>query len=275
MTVLAMTAAAACGGGGGDDAADDDIDGGAPTSAGAPASTAAVPTTTPGTTIAPTSLTLKVTDVRLINSEESDSGMRILLPAGVASASVTIASGLPSPNRVISVCQANDLDRRQSTAACRTPANGEAVNVNLGTAATGVELIQVGVSGAGAEGNTTALGEVTIRYTTSSRQITARLPQIAGSDSAGGRPTFGLTPASTNGAYRAQLNWTIIPVFGGTDSRARVEIVQGANVTNQANSTASEARLEGTLSPPGEASVRINNVGTAAMVSPKLTLLLP
>lgn len=268
---LAMTAAAACAGGGGDDA-DDDIDAGAPTTAAGPATTVAVPTTT-GTTIPPTSLTLKVTDIRLINSEESDSGMRILLPAGVASASVTV-TGLPTPNRVISVCQANDLDRRLTTAACRQPANGEAVNVNLGSAATGIEVVQAGLSAAGPEGNATALDDVTIRYTASSREVRARLPQIAG-ESAGGRPAFSLTPASTSGAYRAQLNWTVIPVFGGTDSRSRLELVQGGSVTKEANGTASEARLEGTVSPPGEATLRIQNVGTAAMVTPKLTLLLP
>ena len=273
VLVLAMTAAAACGGGGGVDT-EDDIDAGAPTTAAGPATSAGVPTTSAGTTVPPTTLTLKVTDVRLINSEESDSGMRILLPDGVASASVTV-TGLPTPNRVISVCQANDLDRRLSTAACRTPANGEAVNVNLGSAATGVEVVQAGVTGPGPEGNSTALGEVTIRYTASSREMRVRLPQIAGGESGGGRPAFSLTPASASGAYRAQLNWTVIPVFGGTDSRGRLELVQGGTVAKEANSTASEARLEGTVSPPGEASIRIQNVGTAAMVTPKLTLLLP
>ncbi|HJV08489.1 MAG TPA: hypothetical protein VJ653_02385 [Acidimicrobiales bacterium] len=272
--VVLLTAAAACGGGGGGDT-DDDIDAGAPTSAAGPTTTAGrAPTTVAGTTVPAATLTLKIADVRLINSEESDSGMRVLLPAGVASASVTL-TGVPTPNRVVSVCQANDLDRRLSTAACRTPANGEAVTVNLGSVATGVEIIQVGVSGAGAEGNSTNLSDVTIRYAASSREMSIRLPQIAGSDAAGGRPTFGLTPASTNGAYRAQLNWTIIPVFGGTDNRGRLEVVQGANVVNQANSTATEAKLEGTLSPPGEAAIRIQNVGTAAMVTPKLILLLP
>lgn len=115
---------------------------------------------------------------------------------------------------------------------------------------------------------------MTIRYSASSREIRARLPQIAGSDSAPSPPAFSLTLASTNGAYRAQLNWTVIPVFGGTDSRGRLEVVQGASVTNQANSTASEARLEGT-SPPGEADLRIQDVGTAAKMTPKLTILLP
>jgi len=270
--VLAMTTAAACGGGGG--GTDDDIDAGAPTTAAGPATTSPVPTTTAGTTVPATNLTLKLTDLRLINSEESDNGMRILLPAGVASASVTL-NGVPSPNQVIRVCQANELDRRLSTAACRAPASGEAVNVTLGSAATGVEIVQVGVSGPGAEGNSTALGEVTIRYTASSREMSARLPQVAGGDSGGARPSFALTPASTNGAYRATLNWTVIPVFGGTDSRCRLELVQGGNVVDQASSTGTEARLEGTLSPPGEAAVRIQNVGTAAMVSPKLTLRLP
>ncbi|MDP1805662.1 MAG: hypothetical protein Q8K72_10885, partial [Acidimicrobiales bacterium] len=148
-----MTAVAAgCGSSGGDDT-DTDVE---PAPERPPLSTSVVPTTSGGTTVPATNLTLRLTDVRVVNSEESDSGMRIMLPAGVATASVTV-NGLPSPNRVISVCQAKELDRRLSGAACRTPANGEAVTVTLGAAATGVEIAQVGVSGSGPEGNITNL----------------------------------------------------------------------------------------------------------------------
>lgn len=261
--------AAGCGGSGGDET-DTEVE---PAPERPPLSTSAVPTTSGGPTVPATNLTLRLTDVRVVNSEESDSGLRVLLPAGVATASVTV-NGLPSPNRVISVCQARELDRRLSAAACRTPANGEAVTVTLGSAATGVEIAQVGVSGSGPEGNITALSDVTIRYAASSREVSLRLQEIAGGD-AGGRPTFTMTPAGS-GTYRAQLNWKIIPVFGGTDSRGQIELLQGGNVTAQAEGANTQAQFSGTA-PAGatDLAIRIRNIGAAAMVTPQLTATFP
>jgi hypothetical protein len=268
--VLAMAAAVSgCGGKGGGDTGDD----AAPPSTGV-ATTAPVPSTAGGTTVPPTNLSLRITDVRLVNSEESDSGMRVLLPAGVGSASVTL-TGLPSPNRVISVCQARELERRFSGAACRTPASGETVTVTLGSAASGVEIVQVGVSGPGPAGNSAALEEVSIRYAASSRELRIRLPQIAAGD-AGGRPTFALTPPSADGAYRATLNWTVIAVFGGSPANAQLELLSGGSQVNQAQSTASEVRLTGTVPPPvGDVAIRAQNVGSSALVTPNLVAVLP
>ncbi len=268
MVLALALVAAACGG-------DGDEDGGAaPTTVPAPATTAAVATTAGGTTVPAATVTLRITDIRLLNSEESDNAVRILLPAGVPSASVTVA-GLPSPNRIVSVCQADDLDRRLSTAACRMPASGEAVNVALGSAAKGVEIVQAGVSGTGPEANTTNLGDITIRYAASSREVNVRLSQIAAGES-GTRPTFALTPAGTSGAYQARLTWTVIQVFGGTPSSALVELVQGGNVANRAEGGGLEVRLNGSVSPPGtEAAIRVQNAGSSALVSPKLALTLP
>ena len=273
VLALAMTVAAAgCGADGGDDG--DDAAAPNPSPAGNSATTVSVPPTGGGTTVAPTNLTLRVTDVRLVGSEEADSGMRILLPAGVTTASVTIA-GLPSPNRVISVCQARELERRMSTAVCRTPASGEAVTVALGSAASGVEVVQAGASGTGAAGSLTTLEEVTIRYAASSRELNVRLPQIAAGES-GGTPSFGLTPASSDGAYRATLNWTVIPVFGGTDSRGQLQLLQGGSESGQAQTGANAVQLTGNVSAPaGDAAIRVRNLGSAAMVGPTLSVLLP
>jgi hypothetical protein len=196
-----------------------------------------------------------------------------MLPAGVTGASITV-TGLPTPNRVISVCQANELERRLSTAACRVPANGEAVTLPLGSDTTGVEIIQVGVSGAGPGANVTSLEEVTIRYTASSREVNVRLPQIASGESSG-RPTFTLTPAGPSGDYRASLTWSVIQVFGGSSSSARIELLQGANAANKTEGGGLDVRLNGTLAPASEASIRVSNVGASALVSPKLALLLP
>ncbi len=267
---LALTAAAAgCGGGG----TTDEIEAapGTPTSV---ASTVAVPSTAAGTTVPGASLTLRMTDLRLLNSEESDNGLRILLPAGVTTASVSVV-GLPSPNRVISVCQANDLERRMSAGACRMPANGEAVTVALGSAASGVEIVQSGVAGTGPAANTTTLDEVTIRYSAGTREVNVRLPQIASGES-GGRPTFSLTPAGSSGSYRANLTWTVIQAFGGTPSNALVELVQNGSSVNKAEGGGLDVRLTGAVPSPGsEAAIRVGNIGSSAMVSPKLALLLP
>jgi hypothetical protein len=270
VVVLAIAAlATGCGGDGG--GTDDAVDGATPTTA--PGTTAPAPSTG-GTTVPPSDLTLRINDVQLVNSEESDNAVRILLPAGVASASVTV-TGLPSPNRVISVCQANDLERRLTTAACRMPASGEAVTVTLGSAASGVEIVQAGVSGSGPAGNTTTLEEVTIRYAASSREVNVRLPQIAAGES-GSRTAFSLTPPSTNGAYRARLTWTVIQVFGGTPSNAQVELLQGGNTVNSAEGGGLDVRLEGAVpAPVGESAIRVRNIGSSAMVGPKLALLLP
>ena len=78
--MLVMTAVAAgCGSSGGDDT-DTEVE---PAPERPPLSTSAVPTTSGGTTVPATNLTLRLTDVRVVNSEESDSGMRVMLPAGV------------------------------------------------------------------------------------------------------------------------------------------------------------------------------------------------
>lgn len=268
---LGLLAAAACGGGGGgqsDDAA------APPNTTSAPVATTTAAAAGATTTVAGSNLSLRMTDVRLANSEESDNAVRVLLPAGVTTATVSI-TGLPNPNRVISVCQANALDRRLPTAVCRMPAAGETATLPLGSGATGVEIIQVGVTGTGPAANTTTLDEVVIRYAAASRDVSVRLPQIEAGES-GGRPSFGLTPAGQNGAYKAVLNWTVVQVFGGSPSNAQLEVVQGANSVNKASGGALEVQLTGNVpSGAGDAVVRATNIGSSALVNARLTLTLP
>ena len=263
-TWLAMAVAAAgCGSDSGEGS-----DGSASPSIAAPTTTVPVPSTAP-----PTNLTLRITDVRLVISEESDRGMRVLLPDGVTTASVTL-TGVPSPNRVISVCQARDLDGETGGAACRTPASGEAVTVTLGTTAKGVEVVHAAASGTGSSTNSFALDEVTIRYAASSREVNARLPQIAEGGS-GGRPTFGLMPASSDGTYRATFSWKVIAAFGGTPSTGQIDVVEGGRVINQAQG-GGEVRLSGNVPTPGaDVAIRVQNPGSSLLVTPKLTALLP
>jgi hypothetical protein len=67
----------------------------------------------------------------------------------------------------------------------------------------------------------------------------------------------------------------VIQVFGGTPSSAQLELVQSGAVTKQAQSNAADVRLEGTVTPGAEGAVRVSNTGTSALVTPKLSLLLP
>ncbi|MEW6154016.1 MAG: hypothetical protein AB1673_08530 [Actinomycetota bacterium] len=264
ITLLAAIslATAACGGGGGGDA-----------SATSTTTTAAPTTTTAAPTGPVTELTLRVTEVRLINSEDSDSGMRVLLPPGVPSASVTLA-GLPSPNRVISVCQARELAARMLGATCRMPQNGEAVTIELGQAASGIEIAQVGVVGPGPEGNSAAIEQLTVRYSAGSREVSVRLPQIAAGEGAG-RPTFAMTPAATTGEFQAALSWVAIPQFGGTVSAGQLELLRDGEPV-QTESSAADTRMSGTVAPPGAAAaIRVQNSGSTALVTPTVTLLLP
>ena len=260
---LAMTVTAAgCG-----------SDGGESPSVTAAPTTVPVPSTAPGTTVPPTNLTLRITDVRLVISEESDRGLRVLLPDGVTSASVTL-TGVPSPNGVISVCQARDLDGEAGGAACRRPASGEAVTVTLGTTAKGVEVVHTAASATGASTNSFALAEVTIRYAASSREVNVRLPQIAPGDS-GGRPTFGLSPASADGTYRATFGWKVIAAFGGTPNSGQLEVLEGSRVINQSQGSG-EVQLSGNVpTPVADAAIRVQNSGSSLLVTPKLTALLP
>jgi hypothetical protein len=264
MIVLAL---AACGSDG--DSASDDLD----SSQAATTTTAPVPTTVGGTTVPPTNLTLRISDLRLVISEETNRGVRVLLPAGVTSASVTLPE-IASPNRVVSICQTQDLNAVMSAAACRTPTGSEPVTVALGSAARGVEIIHLATPTAGPGDNTFTVEEVQISYAASSREINVRLPQIDAGDAAG-RPTFALTPASADGRYRATFAWRVIPTFGGTPSQGQLEVVRGGTAVAQGQGSP-EVEIDGTApAPAADLAVRASNLGTSLLVSPVLNLLLP
>jgi hypothetical protein len=264
---LAMTVlAAGCG-----------SDGDAGDEAGSPSGTAAtttvpVPSSAAGTTVPPRDLTLRITNVRLAISEEADRGMRVLLPAGVTTASVTL-TGVPSPNRVISVCQIQDLDGQAGGSACRTPAGGEAVTVTLGSEAKGVEVVHAAMSTTGSSASSFPMEGLTIRYSASSREVNVRLPEMEPGDS--GPTAFALTPVSADGAYRATLTWRVIAAFGGTPSNGQIEVLDGGRAVNQRQGTG-EVQLSGNVpTPVTDAAIRVQNLGTSLLVTPKLSVLLP
>jgi hypothetical protein len=67
----------------------------------------------------------------------------------------------------------------------------------------------------------------------------------------------------------------VIGVFGGAPSSGQLELLQGGAVINQAQGGA-DVRLNGNVPPPaGDVAIRVRNPGAAALVSPKLTVVLP
>jgi hypothetical protein len=155
------------------------------------------------------------------------------------------------------------------------PANGEALTVALGSAASGVEIVQVGAQSGVPAISPVTLDDVTVRYAASTRDVSVRMPQIATGDSAG-RPAFSLTPAGTTGTYSATLTWTVIQVFGGTPSSGTLELVQAGTVAKHADSGGQQVQLTGSVpTPVGDAAIRVQNVGSSAMVNPKVIMVLP
>lgn len=110
---------------------------------------------------------------------------------------------------------------------------------------------------------------------TGSSELNIRLPHIAAGES-GGAPTFGLTPASSDGTYRATLAWKVIQSFGGTDTNGQLALVEGGSRATQAQSGSAGVQLNGTVpAPVGDVAIRVQNIGAAAPVTPTLTALPP
>jgi hypothetical protein len=239
---------------------------------GAPATAAA--TTAPATSTSPTTagatnLTLTVTNLRLVNSEESDNALRVLFASGAPDVTVTLGSGVPSPNQVIRVCPTAELDRRVPGAQCATPASGEAVRVPHGTMYRGVEVVQVGVAGSGPAANATTIGTITVTFSGTSREIRVRMPPLVQGES-GGRPTFRLSPVGP-GAYRASATWN---PSGGVAGEAELALLSGTTTVTRAQG-APGVEISGTLSPPAEASIALRNSGSSTLLAPALTMLFP
>lgn len=214
-------------------------------------------------------MTLTITELRLINSEESDNALRVLVESPVPELTVKV-TGVPTPNRVILVCPSNDIQPRTAIpgSACVTPASGEAVRVPHGATYKGVEIVQVGVSGSGAAGNSTAISEITIGYPATSRQVQFRLPPLQQGE-AGGRPAFRMTPVGP-GAYQATAAFTA--ALGGP-AEAELTLVAGSSTINTARGPGPS--LSGNLSPPVEATLRLRNSGSVTLTALTLTAQFP
>ncbi len=228
-----------------------------------PAPASSAPSTTPG------DVALVITDLRLINSEESDSALRVLVESGAPELAVKV-TGVPNPNKVILVCPTNAIQPRTPVpgSACVTPASGETVKVPHGTAYKGVEIVQVGVSGAGAAGNATAISEITIGYPPASRSVQFRLPPLAQGES-GSRPSFRMTPVGP-GTYQATATFSAAI---GSQGEAELSVVAGSATQNTARGPGPS--VSGALKPPVEATLRLRNSGSVALTAVTLDAQFP
>ena len=228
----------------------------------APATTAASTTTTvlPAPSTGPAgSVTLRAAEVRLVNSEESDNAFRALFDS--AGEVTVVLRGLPSPNRVVFVCPAAELERRQPVGGCVTPNDGEPVTVAPGPDRRGVEVVQVGVSGTGPGGNATTVALIAVTYLPTSREVRLRLPPLE----ADSGPSFTLSPAGA-GTYRATATWS-----GGAN--AELTFTVGSNVSR--NQGPPGAQAAGSVSPPVEGTVRVRNTSSSTLLGVTITALFP
>jgi hypothetical protein len=229
-------------------------------------STTTVPPLTATTLTRPSpaggTVTLRATDVRLFNSEESDNAFRALVESPASELSVVL-SGLPSPNRVVLVCPATELERRVGVPGCITPGSGEAVKVPHRPDRRGVEVVQVGVAGSGAAGNSIVVPQVAITFTPASREVRLRLPPLRPGE---GGPSFTLSPAGP-GTYRATANWT-----AGAGA-AELTFTAGTNVSRSEGSPG--AQIMGSVSPAVEGTLAIRNTGSSTLSGVTATVLFP
>ena len=228
-----------------------------PTTA-APSTTAAVASST----VPAGSVTLRATGVRLVNSEESDNALRALFESAASEVTVVL-TGIPSPNRVVLVCPATELERRVTGPGCVTPAEGEPVRVAHRPNHRGVEVVQVGVAGTGPAANSITVGQIAITYPPTSRDVRLRLPPLRPGEA--GAPSFTLSPAGP-GTYRATATWT----GGGT---AEVTFTVGSNVSRSEGPPGAQAT--GSVSPPAEGTVGIRNTGSSTLTALVVTALFP
>lgn len=227
-----------------------------------PVPTTAGPATTSIAGAASGRVTFRARDVQLSNSEESDNGLRVLIQSPDAEV-VVVLRGIPSPNRVVFVCPATELERRVPAPGCLTPAAGEAVRVAHAPDRRGVEVVQVGTVGGG--GNSSLLGEVAITYTPVSREVQLRLPPVPPGE---GAPSFVLTPAGA-GRYRASANW---PDGGATTIALTMTV--GTKVVAQIEGS-SASKLDGDVSPPAEGVLRLRNPGSTTLSGLTVSALFP
>ena len=269
--MIAATVMAGCPSDGGSPGPPGDGSGRSTTVSTSPPLTAPTLSTRPGGTVAGDTVTLTISDLRLVNSEESDNGLRVFLDSAGPTPEVTvILTGVPSPNRTIRVCPAVELERRIGVPGCVTPAGGEAVKVPHLPNYRGLEIVQVGVVTTGVGANTYALGEIAVTFPAATREVRMRLPPLAAGDGSGRPTTLRMTPTAT-GSYRANARWT-----GTAAGTGEIDLT-----LNTPTSTVSQARggpgtsLTGNLSPPGEAFVRFRNAGSTTLSNVLLTVQFP
>ncbi|MCA1692390.1 MAG: hypothetical protein LC733_09395 [Actinobacteria bacterium] len=229
--------------------------------------TSAVPTNSGPASTAPAAsgtVTFRARDVQLANSEESDNGFRVLIGSPDEEVAVVLG-GIPSPNRVVFVCPATELERRVPAPGCLTPEPGEVVRVSHAPDRRGVEVVQVGATGAGAAGNSTLLSEVAVTYTPASREVQLRLPPVPPGEAT---PSFVLTPAGA-GDYRASANWP-----GGGSTTVALTMTVGTKVVSQIEGS-SVSQLDGNVSPPEEGVLRLRNPGSTTLTGLTISALFP
>lgn len=223
--------------------------------------TIGAPTLTTGPGPEAGEVTLVVSGLRLVNSEESDNGFRVFVASPSAQVAVVL-DGMASPNRVVHVCPAVELERYVGAPGCTPPENGQTVNVRHQPDYRGLQVVQVGVQGPGEGGRSTVVGTIRATFTAASREVRFRLPPVA----PGEVVSFALGPPG-DGTYRATGTW---PATG----QGELVLTSGSREISRAEGGTGTS-LTGNLSPPAPATVTFRNAGTAHLAGVVLTIGFP
>ena len=122
-------------------------------------------------------VTFHAYNVTLQNSEESDQGLRILVDSPDPNIFVRLKGGVPSSNKVVSVCPIVDMKKLSPGSACVFPSNGEKVEIPHGSEYLGAEVFLLGLAPDGT--NQITIDDIQVGYKAASGAVRVKTPPIA------------------------------------------------------------------------------------------------
>lgn len=146
-------------------------------------------------------VTFHAYNVTLQNSEESDQGLRILVDSPDTTIHVRLKGGVPSSNKVVSVCPVVDMNKLSPGSTCAFPSNGEKVEIPHGSKYLGAEVFLLGLAPDGT--NQITIDDIQVGYKAASGAVRVKTPPIAKSAGASAckdnacNPFFEMTPQLT------------------------------------------------------------------------------
>jgi hypothetical protein len=205
--------------------------------------------------------TFTANNVTLWNSEEKDLGFRVIFDSEDPTVSVRLR-GVPSDNKVVSVCPIRGLTKVSPGNTCVQPSNTERVDIRHATRFDGVEVLLLGTAPNG--GERLNLGQIQVMYNgpATGAETTVKTPPILKPPNGKPcknntcNPTFQVSPANT-GRLRATTS------FLG-EGRAQLALESG-EATVDSRQGAGDLRVSGRITANGSPLVALRNTGSRTL----------